>query len=228
MMRRRRTPPGGRLQGLISWLENEWTHRDALHAAKGLHRFNRPVPNAIPTCSISNRSANTSRRRFEHGFDNIAGTLGISYTSSRPTYQPAQDQPPGNRRSDTADVVGSNARTPQDITSRPAVGNAAPAPTHEFCRREYTVTVTPISRQHAPRIGNPCESSSVVDASAGNCFDWQEAAGLAGYSQCGRGRGLRAATGTRGWRGARRRVQPKGVPRWWSEFKTTAGPHTMA
>jgi hypothetical protein len=243
-----RRPEPAVYKAMTSWLENELDRTATPYTPPpGLHRFNRTeYANAIADLL----DLDIDPAKFlpsddsTRGFDNMAGTLGISSTLVE-AYVSAAGKISrlaiGEATAPTLVVY----RTPEDssqdyhIEGLPFGTRGGMLVKHEFpSDGEYTITVTPIFGDNMSPTGFgsiPCEKLDVLlDGERLQLLDWQ-GGGRFGVAppNCGRGRGAApspapaaaapAAGAARGGGGFNRNAVPKMIVR----FKTTAGPHAV-
>jgi hypothetical protein len=233
-----RRPEPAVYKAMTAWLENE------------LDRTATPYTAARPPSPEPTEYANAVRDLLDrdidpakylpsddstHGFDNIAGTLGISSTLVEAYVSAAGNisrLAVGEATPPTLVVY----RTPEDssqdyhIEGLPFGTRGGMLVSHEFpSDGEYTITVTPIFGDNMSPTGFgsvPCERLEVIlDGERLELLDWQ-GGGRFGVPtpNCGPGRGAAAAgPAPAPVRGAGRPAAPKMIVR----FKTTAGPHAV-
>jgi hypothetical protein len=230
-----RRPEPAVYKSMISWLENELDRTAVAYTpSPGLHRFNRTeYANAIedllgleidPAKYLPSDDST-------HGFDNIAGTLGISSTLVEAYVSAAgkisrlavgEPMPP------TLVVYRTPEDTSQDyhIEGLPFGTRGGMLIPHEFpADGEYTVTTTPIFGDNMSPTGFgsvPCEKLEVIlDGERLALLDWQ-GGGRFGVTPaaCGpRGAAPAAPAAPQGF------GQRSQVPKMTVKFKTTAGLH---
>ena len=253
-----RRPDKATYASLVGWLENELDRNAAPYAPPpGLHRLNRTeFTNAIhdlldlqidPGQYLPNDDAT-------HGFDNMAGALGISSTLVE-AYVSAAGRISRLAIGEAAPPTLVVYRTPEDtsqdyhIEGLPFGTRGGMLVGHEFpSDGEYTVTVTPVFGDNMSPTGFgtvPCEKLEVLlDSERVQVLDWQgnrrpggpdPGCGGAG-GQRGRGPGPAAAPGGRGAPapdgapGGRRPAAPPArneSQRMTVRFNTTAGLHAL-
>ena len=233
-----RRPEPAVYKSMISWLENE-LDRTAVPftPSPGLHRFNRTeYANAIHDLL----DLDIDPAKFlpsddsTHGFDNIAGTLGISSTLVE-AYVSAAGKISRLAIGEPAPPTLVVYRTPEDssqdyhIEGLPFGTRGGMLVPHEFpSDGEYTVTVTPIFGDNMSPTGFgsvPCEKLEVLlDGDRLQLLDWQ-GGGRFGVTpaNCGGARGAAPAAPAGPGGFAQRNAVPKMVVR----FKTTAGLHDV-
>jgi hypothetical protein len=237
-----RRPEPAVYKAMTSWLENELDRTATPYTPPpGLHRFNRTeYANAIHDLLDLDIDPGKYLPSDDstHGFDNIAGTLGISSTLVE-AYVSAAGKISRLAIGEPAPPTLVVYRTPEDtsqeyhIEGLPFGTRGGMLVTHPFpSDGEYTVTVTPIFGDNMSPTGFgsiPCEKLEVLlDGERLELLDWQGGGrfGVAPPNCGGRGRGAAAASAPApAGRGAgfSRNAVPKMVVR----FKTTAGPHAV-
>jgi uncharacterized protein DUF1592/uncharacterized protein DUF1588/uncharacterized protein DUF1585/uncharacterized protein DUF1587/uncharacterized protein DUF1595/cbb3-type cytochrome c oxidase subunit III len=238
-----RRPDKATYTSLIAWLENELDRNaHAYMPPPGLHRLNRAeyanVVRDLLDLDIDPGQYLPSDDST-HGFDNIAGTLGISSTLVEAYVSAAgkisrlaigEPTPP------TLVVYRTPEDTSQDyhIEGLPFGTRGGILVKHVFpSDGEYTVTVTPIFGDNMSPTGFgsvPCEKLEVLlDGEQLQLMDWQGSrrfgapdANCGGQASGQRGRGAAPGAG-RGAAGPPRSDIPKMTVR----FKTTAGEHAI-
>ena len=234
-----RRPEPAVYKSMYTWLENE-LDRTAVPFTPppGLHRFNRTeYANAIH--DLLDLDVDPAKYLpsddSTHGFDNMAGTLGISSTLVE-AYVSAAGKISrlaiGKATPPTLVVYRTPEDTSQDyhIEGLPFGTRGGMLVPHEFpADGEYTVTVTPIFGDNMSPTGFgsiPCEKLEVLlDGERLQLLDWQ-GGGRFGVTppNCG-GRGAApAAAAAPAERGFGQRNQ---VPKMTVKFKTTAGLHDV-
>jgi hypothetical protein len=234
-----RRPEPAVYTSMYTWLESE-LDRTAVPFTPppGLHRFNRTeYANAIH--DLLDLDVDPAKYLpsddSTHGFDNIAGTLGISSTLVE-AYVSAAGKISrlaiGKATPPTLVVYRTPEDTSQDyhIEGLPFGTRGGMLVPHEFpSDGEYTVTVTPIFGDNMSPTGFgsiPCEKLEVLlDGERLQVLDWQ-GGGRFGVTppNCG-GRGAApAAPAAPAERGFGQRNQ---VPKMTVKFKTTAGLHDV-
>ena len=222
-----RRPEPAVYKAMTSWLENELDRTATPYTPPpGLHRFNRTeYANAIhdlldldidPAKYLPSDDST-------HGFDNIAGTLGISSTLVE-AYVSAAGKISRLALGEATPPTLVVYRTPEDtsqeyhIEGLPFGTRGGMLVKHEFpSDGEYTVTVTPIFGDNMSPTGFgsiPCEKLDVLlDGERLQLIDWQGGGrfGVTPPNCGGRGRGAAAAPAP-GAPGAPRRVQPQRRP----------------
>jgi mono/diheme cytochrome c family protein len=231
-----RRPEPAVYNAMITWLESELDRTAVTYTPPpGLHRFNRTeYANAIQ--DLLDLDIDPAKYLpsddSTHGFDNIAGTLGISSTLVEAYVSAAgkisrlavgEPMPP------TLVVYRTPEDTSQDyhIEGLPFGTRGGMLIPHEFpADGEYTVTTTPIFGDNMSPTGFgsvPCEKLEVIlDGERLALLDWQ-GGGRFGVTpaSCG-GRG--AAPAPAGPQGFGQRNQ---IPKMTVKFKTTAGLHNV-
>ena len=234
-----RRPEPAVYKSMITWLENELDRTAvAFTPPPGLHRFNRTeYANAIHDLL----DLDIDPAKFlpsddsTHGFDNIAGTLGISSTLVE-AYVSAAGKISRLAIGEATPPTLVVYRTPEDssqdyhIEGLPFGTRGGMLVPHEFpSDGEYTVTVTPIFGDNMSPTGFgsvPCEKLEVLlDGDRLQLIDWQGGGRFgAAPAACGGARGAAPAAPPAGPGGfAQRNAVPKMVVR----FKTTAGKHDV-
>jgi len=237
-----RRPEPAVYKAMTAWLEDELDRTATPHTPPpGLHRLNRTeYANAVrdlldleidPAKYLPSDDST-------HGFDNIAGTLGISSTLVE-AYVSAAGKISRLAVGEAAPPTLVVYRTPEDtsqdyhIEGLPFGTRGGMLIEHEFpSDGEYTVTTTPIFGDNMSPTGFgsvPCEKLEVLlDNERLAVLDWQ-GGGRFGVTppNCSRGRGAAtpapAAQPGQGGGGFNRNAVPKMTVR----FKTTAGLHTV-
>jgi hypothetical protein len=233
-----RRPEPAVYKSMISWLEGELDRTAVAYMPPpGLHRFNRTeYANAIQ--DLLDLEIDPAKYLpsddSTHGFDNIAGTLGISSTLVEAYVSAAgkisrlavgEPMPP------TLVVYRTPEDTSQDyhIEGLPFGTRGGMLIPHEFpADGEYTVTTTPIFGDNMSPTGFgsvPCEKLEVMlDGERLALLDWQ-GGGRFGVApaNCG-GRGAAPAAAPAGAGGFGQRNQ---VPKMTVKFKATAGLHNV-
>jgi hypothetical protein len=232
-----RRPDRATYQSLISWLENELDRNATVHAPPpGLHRLNRTeyanVLRDLLDLEIDPAKYLPSDDST-HGFDNIAGALGISSTLVEAYVSAASKisrlalgfpEPP------TLMVYRAPADTTQDyhIEGMPFGTRGGLLVRHLFpSDGEYTVTVTPIFGDNMSPAGFgsiPCEQIEILlDGERLQLLDWQ-GGGRAPAANC---RGQRQGPGRSGQAGPEAFFGGRGGSPMRVRFRTTAGMHTV-
>jgi len=254
-----RRPDKATYNGFITWIENEIDRSAQPYAPPpGLHRLNRTeYANAVrdlldldidPSVYLPSDDST-------HGFDNMAGALGISSTLVE-AYVGAAGKISrlaiGEAEPPTLKVYRTPEDTSQDyhIEGLPFGTRGGMLVKHVFpSDGEYTVTVTPIFGDNMSPTGFgsvPCEKLEVLlDGERIELLDWQGGTRFGvPAANCGngaRGRGAAAAGGSAavgGAPGAGGRGRGAGaaaggaqsrnaIPKMTVRFKTTAGPHMI-
>ena len=234
-----RRPEPAVYKSMITWLENELDRTAVAYTpSPGLHRFNRTeYANAIhdlldldidPAKYLPSDDST-------HGFDNMAGTLGISSTLVE-AYVSAAGKISRLAIGEATPPTLVVYRTPEDssqdyhIEGLPFGTRGGMLVPHEFpSDGEYTVTVTPIFGDNMSPTGFgsvPCEKLEVIlDGERLQLLDWQ-GGGRFGVTppNCGGARGAAPAAPAAGGGGfGQRNAVPKMIVR----FKTTAGKHDV-
>src|SRR5438477_9769263 len=219
---------------MITWLENGADRTAVPYTpSPGLHRFNRTeYANAIHDLLDLDidPGAYLPSDDSTHGFDNIAGTLGISSTLVE-AYVSAAGKISrlaiGEPTTPTLVVYRTPEDTSQDyhIEGLPFGTRGGMLVKHVFpSDGEYTVTVTPIFGDNMSPTGFgsvPCEKLEILlDGERLQLMDWQggrrfgAAEANCGGRASGRGRGAAAPGGAgRGAAGAGRGAAPAGAGR---------------
>ncbi len=238
-----RRPEPAVYKAMTAWLEDELDRTATPYTPPpGLHRLNRTeYANAVrdlldleidPAKYLPSDDST-------HGFDNIAGALGISSTLVEAYVSAAAKisrLAVGEATPPTLVVYRTPEDTSQDyhIEGLPFGTRGGMLVEHEFpSDGEYTVTTTPIFGDNMSPTGFgsvPCEKLEVLlDNERLALIDWQ-GGGRFGVTppNCGRGRGAAApapapAQAGQGGGGFNRNAVPKMTVR----FKTTAGLHTL-
>ena len=232
-----RRPDPAAYESLIAWLENELDRNARIHVSPpGLHRLNRTeYANAIrdlldleidPAKFLPSDDST-------HGFDNIAGTLGISSTLVE-AYLSAAGKISrlaiGEAETPTLVVYRTPEDTSQDyhIEGLPFGTRGGMLVRHVFpSDGEYTVTVTPIFGDNMSPAGFgsvPCEKLDVMlDGERLQLMDWQ-GGGRAPAANCG---GRRLAAGRSGQAGPEAFFGGRGGTPMRVRFKATAGLHRI-
>jgi uncharacterized protein DUF1592/uncharacterized protein DUF1588/uncharacterized protein DUF1585/uncharacterized protein DUF1595/uncharacterized protein DUF1587 len=254
-----RRPDKTTYEGFISWLEGELDRNAAPYApAPGLHRLNRTEYANVVRDALNldiDAAAYLPSDDSTHGFDNMAGALGISSTLVE-AYVSAAGKISRLAIGEPATAGLVVYRTPEDtsqdyhIEGLPFGTRGGLLVKHVFpSDGEYTITVTPIFGDNMSPTGFgsvPCEKLEILlDGDRVQLVDWQGSrrfgapdANCGGAAPAGRGRGATpAAAGGRG-RGA---AQPSGGGQQGPEaffggrggtpmrarIKVTAGPHMI-
>jgi hypothetical protein len=246
-----RRPDKATYDGFIAWLENELDRGAAPYAPPpGLHRVNRTeYANAIrdildleidPAALLPSDDST-------HGFDNMAGTLGISSTLVE-AYVSAAGKISRLAIGEPTTPGLVVYRTPED-TSQDSHIEGLPFGTrggilvkHVFpSDGEYTLTVTPIFGDNMSPTGFgsvPCEKLEILlDGERVQLMDWQGSRRFgASETNCGgpgsqaassRGRGA-APGGAPGGRGRGGTLTARNeIPKMTVRVTTTAGPHMI-
>jgi hypothetical protein len=252
-----RRPDRAAYEGLITWLEGELDKRATPYAPPpGLHRLNRSeyanVMRDLLDLDVDVASYLPSDDST-HGFDNVAGALGLSSTLVE-AYVSAAGKISRLALGEPAAPGLVVYRTPED-TSQDYHLEGLPFGTrggmlvkHVFpSDGEYTITVTPIFGDNMSPTGFgsvPCEKLEIVlDGERLQLFDWQGSRRLgAAQANCGgegappspRGRGAergagggRAAPPSGGQQGPEAFFGGRGGTPMRARFKTTAGAHMI-
>ncbi len=252
-----RRPDKATYDGFITWLENELDRTAVVYTPPpGLHRLNRTeYANAIRDVLdlAIDPAAYLPSDDSTHGFDNIAGALGISSTLIEAYVNAAgkiSRLAIGEPTTPSLVVYRTPEDTSQDyhVEGLPFGTRGGILQKHVFpSDGEYTVTVTPIFGDNMSPTGFgsvPCEKLEILlDGERLELVDWQGSRRLgAPQANCGgesaapqRGRG---ATGGRGAGPAGRGAPPTGGQQgpeaffggrggtpMRARFKTTAGAH---
>jgi uncharacterized protein DUF1592/uncharacterized protein DUF1588/uncharacterized protein DUF1595/uncharacterized protein DUF1587/uncharacterized protein DUF1585 len=232
-----RRPDRGASQSLITWLETELDRRAEAHLPPpGLHRLNRTeyanVVRELLDLEIDAAKYLPSDDST-HGFDNIAGALGISSTLVEAYVSAASKisrlalgfaEPP------TLTVFRAPADTSQDyhVEGLPFGTRGGLLVKHVFpSDGEYSLTVTPIFGDNMSPAGFgsvPCEQIEILlDGERLQLMDWQ-GGGRAPAANC---RGRRQGPGRSGQAGPEAFFGGRGGTPMSVRFKTTAGLHTV-
>ena len=210
-----RRPDKTTYEGFITWLEGELDRNAAPYAPPpGLHRLNRTEYSNMVRDVLNldvDAAAYLPSDDSTHGFDNMAGALGISstlveaYVSAAGKISRLAVGEPGM----PGLVV---YRTPEDtsqdyhIEGLPFGTRGGLLVKHVFpSDGEYTITVTPIFGDNMSPTGFgsvPCEKLEILlDGDRVQLMDWQGSRRFGAQENCGGGRGTTAGGGQRG-RGA--------------------------
>jgi Protein of unknown function (DUF1592)/Protein of unknown function (DUF1588)/Protein of unknown function (DUF1585)/Protein of unknown function (DUF1587)/Protein of unknown function (DUF1595) len=224
-------------KAMIAWLENELDRTATPYTPPpGLHRLNRTeYANAVhdlldleidPAKYLPSDDST-------HGFDNIAGTLGISSTLVE-AYVSAAGKISRLAVGEAAPPTLVVYRTPEDtsqdyhIEGLPFGTRGGMLVEHEFpSDGEYTVTTTPIFGDNMSPTGFgsvPCEKLEVIlDGERLALIDWQGGGrfGVTPPNCGGRGAATPAPAGPAGF------AQRNQIPKMTVRFKTTAGLHKV-
>ena len=232
-----RRPDRPAYQSLITWLETELDKHAEVHVPPpGLHRLNR-TEYANVVRDLLDLEIDPARYLpsddSTHGFDNMAGALGVSATLVEAYVSAASKisrlalgfaEPP------TLNVFRAPADTSQDyhVEGLPFGTRGGVLVDHLFpSDGEYTVTVTPIFGDNMSPAGFgsvPCEQIEIVlDGARLQLLDWQ-GGGRAPAANC---RGLRQGPGRSGQEGPEAFFGGRGGTPMRVRFKTTAGLHTL-
>lgn len=232
-----RRPDQATYTALITWLENELDRNAQDHLPPpGLHRLNRTeyanVIRDLLDLEIDPAKYLPSDDST-HGFDNIAGALGISSTLVEAYVSAASKiSRLALGQADTAGLVVYRAPedTSQDyhIEGLPFGTRGGMLVEHVFpSDGEYAVTVTPIFGDNMSPAGFgsvPCERLEIsLDGERLQLMDWQ-GGGRAPAANCG---GRRQAAGRSGQAGPEAFFGGRGGTPMRVRFKTTAGPHAV-
>src|SRR5437667_10903680 len=240
-----RRPDRETYKGLIAWLENELDRNAGTYTPPpGLHRLNRTeyanVLKDLLDLDIDPAKYLPSDDST-HGFDNIAGALGVSSTLVEAYVSAAQKISRlaiGEAATSSLTVYRTPEDTSQDyhIEGLPFGTRGGMLVKHVFpSNGDYTVTVTPIFGDNMSPTGFgsvPCEKLELLlDGERLQLMDWQggrrfgaPAATCGGRSSVQRGRA--AAPG--GGRGRGAAGDPvSDIPKMTVRFKKTAGEHTV-
>jgi hypothetical protein len=247
-----RRPDKETYDGFITWLENE-LDRSAVPFAPppGLHRLNRTeYANAIrDVLDLEiDAAALLPSDDSTHGFDNMAGALGISSTLVE-AYVSAAGKISRLAIGEPAPAGLVVYRTPEDtsqdyhIEGLPFGTRGGILVKHVFpSDGEYAVTVTPIFGDNMSPTGFgsvPCEKLEILlDGARLQLMDWQGSRRFgAPEANCGgasapaagpRARGGAAGEGAPGGRGrAGSLTRRNEIPKMTVRFTTTAGPHLI-
>jgi len=256
-----RRPEKAAYDGFITWLENELDRNAAPYAPPpGLHRLNRTeyanVVRDVLNLDID-AAAYLPSDDSTHGFDNIAGALGISSTLVE-AYVSAAGKISRLAIGEPAPAGLAVYRTPEDtsqdyhIEGLPFGTRGGMLVKHVFpSEGEYTITVTPIFGDNMSPAGFgsvPCEKIEILlDGERVQLMDWQgsrrfgapsdSCGGAAGQPAGGRGRGTAAAGGRGrgaaagppggGQQGPEAFFGGRGGTPMRARIKVTAGPHLV-
>src|SRR5438034_5866369 len=246
-----RRPGRETYKGLIAWLENELDRNAVTYTPPpGLHRLNRTeyanVLEDLLDLDIDPAKYLPSDDST-HGFDNIAGTLGVSSTLVE-AYVSAAGKISrlaiGEATPPTLVVYRTPEDTSQDyhIEGLPFGTRGGMLVTHAFpSDGEYAVTVTPIFGDNMSPTGFgsvPCEKLEILlDSARVQLLDWQGSRRFgAPEANCGgaspapagqRGRGAGPGGGAAGARGRGSLTLRNEIPKMTVRFTTTAGPHMV-
>src|SRR6266516_2516826 len=246
-----RRPDKAAYTGFITWLENELDRGAAPYAPPpGLHRLNRTeYANAIrDVLDLEiDAAALLPSDDSTHGFDNIAGALGLSSTLVE-AYVAAAGKIIRLAIGEPAPAGLVVYRTPEDtsqdyhIEGLPFGTRGGMLVKHVFpSDGEYAVTVTPIFGDNMSPTGFgsvPCEKLEILlDGARVQLFDWQGSRRFgAPEANCGgaspapagqRGRGAGPGGGAAGARGRGSLTLRNEIPKMTVRFTTTAGPHMV-
>jgi mono/diheme cytochrome c family protein len=232
-----RRPDSGAYESLIGWLESELDRNAKDHLPPpGLHRLNR-TEYANVIADLLDLEIDPAKYLpsddSTHGFDNIAGALGVSSTLVEAYVSAASKisrlalgevEPPG------LVVYRAPEDTSQDyhIEGMPFGTRGGMLVEHVFpSDGEYTVTVTPIFGDNMSPAGFgsvPCEQLEIaLDGERLQLLDWQ-GGGRAPAATC---RGRRQPAGRSGQAGPEAFFGGRGGTAMRVRFKTTAGPHQL-
>ncbi|PYS56028.1 MAG: hypothetical protein DMG13_01420 [Acidobacteria bacterium] len=232
----RRPDPQAR-KGLIAWLENELDRSAALYMPPpGLHRLNRTeYSNVIKDLLDLDIDAAKYLPSDDstHGFDNMAGTLGISSTLVEAYVSAAQKISRlaiGEAASPSLTVYRTPEDTSQDyhIEGLPFGTRGGMLIKHVFpSDGEYNMTITPIFGDNMSPAGFgsvPCEKLEVlVDGELLQMLDWQ-GGGRTPVSNCA---GRQQAAVQSGQAGPEAFFGGRGGAGMRVRFAAKAGPHTI-
>ena len=247
-----RRPDKAAYDGFVSWLERELDRNAAVHAPPpGLHRMNRTeYANAIRDLLglEIDAAALLPSDDSTHGFDNMAGALGISSTLVEAYVSSAAKISRlaiGEPAAPDLAIYRTPADTSQDyhIEGLPFGTRGGLIVTHIFpSDGEYTLTVTPIFGDNMSPTGFgtiPCETLEfLLDGERVDLVDWQGSRRPgAPVPNCGPStRRVPPASGSLGAgqadsaRGRGRGGGPPArneIPKMTVRVATTAGPHTV-
>ncbi len=233
-----RRPEPAVMKGLIAWLENELDRNAPVHMPPpGLHRLNRTeyanVIKDLLDLEID-PGAYLPSDDSTHGFDNMAGTLGISSTLVE-AYVSAAGKISRLAIGEPATPSLKVYRTPEDtsqdyhIEGLPFGTRGGMLIEHVFpSDGEYNITITPIFGDNMSPTGFgsvPCEKLEVLlDGERIRLLDWQ-GGGRTPQGNCGGGRTQAAVNSGQAGPDAffgGRNSQPMRV-----RLTTTAGPHKI-
>src|SRR6516164_4619896 len=242
-------PDPATYKGLITWLENELDRNAVVYTPPpGLHRLNRTeYANVIK--DIFDLDIDPGKYLpsddSTHGFDNIAGALGVSSTLVEAYVSAAQKI----SRLAMGEPVSSSLvvyRTPEDtsqdyhIEGLPFGTRGGLLVKHVFpSEGEYTITVTPIFGDNMSPTGFgsvPCEKLEILlDEERVQLLDWQGSrrpgapqanCGGTASPASGRGRGAAPAPAPGSGRG-RAGFARNDIPKMTVRVKVTAGRHAI-
>jgi mono/diheme cytochrome c family protein len=255
-----RRPDKATYEGLITWLEGELDRNAAPYTPPpGLHRLNRTeYANVIHDLLSLDIDAGSYLPSDDstHGFDNMAGALGISSTLIE-AYVSAAGKISRLAIGEPATPGLVVYRTPEDtsqdyhIEGLPFGTRGGMLVKHVFpSDGEYSITVTPIFGDNMSPTGFgsvPCEKLEILlDGARVQLVDWQGSrrfgapadgcGGAAGQPAGGRGRGAAPAAGGGRGRGAPSGGGQQGPEAFFggrggtpmrARVKVTAGPHAI-
>jgi len=221
-----RRPDKASYDGFITWLEGELDRNAAPYApSPGLHRLNRTEYSNVIRDVLDldvDASAYLPSDDSTHGFDNMAGALGISSTLVE-AYVSAAGKISRLAIGEPATPGLVVYRTPEDtsqdyhIEGLPFGTRGGMLVKHNFpSDGEYTITVTPIFGDNMSPTGFgsvPCEKIEILlDGEREQLMDWQGSRRFGFQDSCGgdkgapsagqRGRGAAPAGGRGAGRGA--------------------------
>ena len=210
-----RRPDKATYDGFIAWLEGELDRNAAPYAPQpGLHRLNRTEYSNVIRDVLDldvDASAYLPSDDSTHGFDNMAGALGISSTLVE-AYVSAAGKISRLAIGEPATPGLVVYRTPEDtsqdyhIEGLPFGTRGGMLVRHVFpSDGEYTITVTPIFGDNMSPTGFgsvPCEKIEILlDSERVQLMDWQGSRRFGFQDSCGGEKGSTPSAGQRG-RGA--------------------------
>ena len=210
-----RRPEKAAYEAFITWLEGELDRNAAPYAPPpGLHRLNRTEYSNMIRDVLNldvDAAAYLPSDDSTHGFDNMAGALGISSTLVE-AYVSAAGKISRLAIGEPATAGLVVYRTPEDtsqdyhIEGLPFGTRGGMIVKHVFpSDGEYTITVTPIFGDNMSPTGFgsvPCEKLEILlDGERMQLIDWQGSRRFGAQDDCGGGRGATPTAGQRG-RGA--------------------------
>src|SRR5438067_8883276 len=210
-----RRPDKATYEGFIAWLEGELDRNAAPYAPQpGLHRLNRTEYSNVIRDVLDldvDASAYLPSDDSTHGFDNMAGALGISSTLVE-AYVSAAGKISRLAIGEPATPGLVVYRTPEDtsqdyhIEGLPFGTRGGMLVRHVFpSDGEYTITVTPIFGDNMSPTGFgsvPCEKIEILlDSERVQLMDWQGSRRFGFQDSCGGEKGSTPSAGQRG-RGA--------------------------
>src|SRR5262247_4192693 len=250
-----RRPDRETYKGLIAWLENELDRNAVAYAPPpGLHRLNRTeYANVIEDLLDLDIDPGKYLPSDDstHGFDNIAGALGVSSTLVE-AYVSAAQKISRLAIGEPATTSLTVYRTPEDtsqdyhIEGLPFGTRGGMLKEHVFpSDGEYQVTITPIFGDNMSPTGFgtvPCEKLEILlDGERLQLMDWQSSGRRGGSDVCGNSSDQSPTSGRGASRGAGATAGPPGGGQQGPEaffggrggtpmrvrFKTTAGEHAV-